>query len=89
MLTLYTDISVICVHIVLFLQRFSTFQVLLVNRAAPMHTKEETIAVLKQFDIGNKFSFLPVLPKASVLIPLFVKNGQLQTLMTLRSKEVT
>lgn len=54
-----------------------------------MHTKEETIAVLKQFDIGNKFSFLPVLPKASVLIPLFVKNGQLQTLMTLRSKEVT
>ncbi|XP_010755380.3 peroxisomal coenzyme A diphosphatase NUDT7 [Larimichthys crocea] len=53
-----------------------------------MHTKEETIAVLKHFDIGNKFSFLPVLPKASVLIPLFVKNGQLQTLMTLRSKEL-
>lgn len=54
-----------------------------------MHVKEETIAILKQFDIGQKFSDLPVLPKASVLIPLFVKKGELYTLMTLRSKEVT
>lgn len=54
-----------------------------------MHVKEETIAILKQFDIGNKFSDLPALPKASVLIPLFVKKGELYTLMTLRSKEVT
>ncbi|XP_044048861.1 peroxisomal coenzyme A diphosphatase NUDT7 isoform X1 [Siniperca chuatsi] len=53
-----------------------------------MHIKEETISILKQFDIGNKFSYLPVLPKASVLIPLFVKNGELHTLMTLRSKEL-
>lgn len=53
-----------------------------------MHIKEETIAILKQFDIGNKFSYLPVLPKASVLIPLFVKNGELHTLMTLRSEEL-
>lgn len=54
-----------------------------------MHTKEETIAILKQFDMGEKFPYLPGLPKASVLIPLFVKNGELYTLMTLRSKEVT
>lgn len=54
-----------------------------------MHVKDETIAILKQFDIGQKFSDLPVLPKASVLIPLFVKKGELYTLMTLRSKEVT
>lgn len=54
-----------------------------------MHIKEETIARLKQFDTGDKFSSLSVLPKASVLIPLFVKNGELCTLMTLRSQEVT
>ncbi|KAM9351915.1 peroxisomal coenzyme A diphosphatase NUDT7 [Symphorus nematophorus] len=53
-----------------------------------MHIKEETIAILKQFDVGNKFSHLPVRPKASVLIPLFVKSGELHTLMTLRSKEL-
>uniref|UniRef100_A0A4W6DSF2 Nudix (nucleoside diphosphate linked moiety X)-type motif 7 n=1 Tax=Lates calcarifer TaxID=8187 RepID=A0A4W6DSF2_LATCA len=53
-----------------------------------MDIKEETTAILKRFDIGNKFSNLPVLPKASVLIPLFVKNGELCTLMTLRSKEL-
>nr|XP_020470011.1 peroxisomal coenzyme A diphosphatase NUDT7 [Monopterus albus] len=53
-----------------------------------MHSKEETIAILKRFDTGNKFSSIPVLPKASVLIPLFVKNGQLHTMLTLRSKEL-
>lgn len=53
-----------------------------------MHIKEKTIATLKQFDIGKKFSYLPMLPKASVLIPLLVKNGELYTLMTLRSKEL-
>uniref|UniRef100_A0A3B5MZ25 Uncharacterized protein n=1 Tax=Xiphophorus couchianus TaxID=32473 RepID=A0A3B5MZ25_9TELE len=50
---------------------------------------EETVATLKRFDIGDKFSYLPVLPKASVLIPLFVRGGQLHTFLTLRSKEVT
>lgn len=54
-----------------------------------MNLKEETVATLKRFDIGEKFSYLPVLPKASVLIPLFVRGGQLHTLLTLRSKEVT
>lgn len=54
-----------------------------------MHIREATIAILKQFDMGDKLSFLPELPKASVLIPLFEKKGELYTLMTLRSKEVT
>lgn len=53
-----------------------------------MHIREDTIANLKPFDIGNKFSFLPEQPRASVLVPLFVKKGELYTLMTLRSKEV-
>ncbi|XP_056273590.1 peroxisomal coenzyme A diphosphatase NUDT7 isoform X2 [Pseudoliparis swirei] len=53
-----------------------------------MHIKEETTAILKQFDIGNKFASLPALRKASVLIPLMVKNGELCTLMTLRSQEL-
>ncbi|XP_037539402.1 peroxisomal coenzyme A diphosphatase NUDT7 [Nematolebias whitei] len=53
-----------------------------------MQSKEETVAILKQFDIGEKFSYLPVLPKASVLIPLFVRAGRLHTLMTLRSTKL-
>lgn len=53
-----------------------------------MHVKEEIIGILKQFDIGDKFSYLPVLPRASVLIPLFVRSGRLYTLLTLRSKEL-
>ncbi|XP_034443409.1 peroxisomal coenzyme A diphosphatase NUDT7 [Hippoglossus hippoglossus] len=53
-----------------------------------MQTKEEAVAVLKSFDIGDKFSDLPVLPRASVLIPLFVRDGELHTLMTLRSAEL-
>ncbi|AWP08608.1 putative peroxisomal coenzyme A diphosphatase NUDT7-like [Scophthalmus maximus] len=53
-----------------------------------MRTKEEAVAILKSFDIGNKFSYLPVLPKASVLIPLLVRSGRLHTLMTLRSSEL-
>lgn len=57
--------------------------------ATTMRLKEETVATLKQFDIGEKFSNLPVLPKASVLIPLFVRGGQLHTLLTLRSQQVT
>lgn len=54
-----------------------------------MDLREKTIATLKHFDSGNKFSEVPVLPKASVLIPLFLKNGKLYTLMTVRSTEVT
>lgn len=52
-----------------------------------MNIKERTIKILKQFDIGDRFSHLPV-PKAAVLIPLFVKGEELHTLMTLRSMEL-
>uniref|UniRef100_H3BWA0 Nudix (nucleoside diphosphate linked moiety X)-type motif 7 n=1 Tax=Tetraodon nigroviridis TaxID=99883 RepID=H3BWA0_TETNG len=52
-----------------------------------MHVKEAAIASLKRFDVGNKVG-LSTLPKASVLVPLFVKNGQLYTLMTLRSEKL-
>lgn len=65
-------------------QRFASSLIIL----AAMHIKEKTIATLKQFDIGDKLSFLPVLPKASVLISLFVRNGELYTWMTLRSKQL-
>lgn len=54
-----------------------------------MDKKDEVIANLKRFDIGSTFSYLPVLPKASVLIPLFVRQGELHVLMTLRSKQVS
>ncbi|XP_012735320.2 peroxisomal coenzyme A diphosphatase NUDT7 isoform X1 [Fundulus heteroclitus] len=53
-----------------------------------MLLKEEAVATLKRFDIGEKFSYLPALPKASVLIPLFVRAGRLHTLLTLRSQEL-
>uniref|UniRef100_A0A1A7YK62 Peroxisomal coenzyme A diphosphatase NUDT7 n=1 Tax=Iconisemion striatum TaxID=60296 RepID=A0A1A7YK62_9TELE len=53
-----------------------------------MQTKAEAIASLKQLDVGDKFSCLPVLPKASVLIPLFVRDGELHVLMTQRSQQL-
>lgn len=53
-----------------------------------MDTKYRTIATLKRYEIGSKFSYLPVLPKASVLIPLFVREEKLHVLMTLRSLEL-
>ncbi|KAJ0029244.1 hypothetical protein NQD34_004241 [Periophthalmus magnuspinnatus] len=52
-----------------------------------MNIKAQTIATLRQFDIGDKFAHLP-LRKAAVLIPLFVKGEELYTLMTLRSLEL-
>lgn len=53
-----------------------------------MHLKEETISILKQFDIKEKLTNIPDLPKASVLIPLFERRGELHTLFTIRSKEL-
>ncbi|XP_020312473.1 peroxisomal coenzyme A diphosphatase NUDT7 isoform X1 [Oncorhynchus kisutch] len=53
-----------------------------------MDLKEKTAAILKQYEVGSRFSYLPVLPKASVLIPLFVRDGEVHMLMTLRSQEV-
>ncbi|CAB1323085.1 unnamed protein product [Coregonus sp. 'balchen'] len=52
-----------------------------------MDLKEKTAAILKQYEVGSRFSYLPVLPKASVLIPLFVRDGEVHMLMTLRSQE--
>ncbi|XP_030622617.1 peroxisomal coenzyme A diphosphatase NUDT7 [Chanos chanos] len=53
-----------------------------------MDVKEKAIAALKHYEIGDKFSYLPTLPKASVLIPLFVKDGELRVLMTVRSMQL-
>ncbi|XP_041078257.1 peroxisomal coenzyme A diphosphatase NUDT7 [Polyodon spathula] len=53
-----------------------------------MDMKEKTNTILKRYDIGRKFSHLSSLPKASVLIPLFVRNGELHVLMTVRSVEL-
>ncbi|XP_037307015.1 peroxisomal coenzyme A diphosphatase NUDT7 [Pungitius pungitius] len=58
------------------------------SRLATMRVREETMAILKQHDVGNKIASQPALPKASVLIPLSVRNGQLCTLMTLRAREL-
>ncbi|KAM6936828.1 peroxisomal coenzyme A diphosphatase NUDT7 [Xenentodon cancila] len=52
-----------------------------------MHTKEETIATLKRFDVGQT-SHLPRRPKAAVLIPLLLRGGELFTLLTLRSPQL-
>nr|XP_015223737.1 PREDICTED: peroxisomal coenzyme A diphosphatase NUDT7 [Lepisosteus oculatus] len=50
-----------------------------------MNVKERIKTILKRFEIGNSFSYQSSKQKASVLIPLFVKNGELHVLMTVRS----
>ncbi|XP_077078629.1 peroxisomal coenzyme A diphosphatase NUDT7 [Siphateles boraxobius] len=51
-----------------------------------MDLKEKTIASLKKHASGDAFSRLPAaLPKASVLIPLLLRHGELHALMTVRS----
>ncbi|KAG8143982.1 hypothetical protein E2320_001113 [Naja naja] len=52
-----------------------------------MCIKEKAKLQLRKLDIGDKFSNLQ-LPKASVLIPLMVKDGKLCLLFTLRSTKV-
>ena len=54
-----------------------------------MDIKEKTITILKRYEIGSTYSYLQVLPKAAVLIPLFQRDGELQVLMTLRSLKVS
>ncbi|NWI66877.1 NUDT7 diphosphatase, partial [Todus mexicanus] len=49
--------------------------------------KEQARRRLREFDVGAKFSGLP-LPKASVLLPLVVRAGRLQLLLTLRSLQL-
>ncbi|XP_012683587.2 peroxisomal coenzyme A diphosphatase NUDT7 [Clupea harengus] len=50
-----------------------------------MEMRETAKIALKKYDTGDLFSFLPAMPKASVLIPVFVRGGELHVLMTLRS----
>lgn len=42
---------------------------------------------LREFDVGDKFSRLP-LPRAAVLLPLMVRGGRLHLLLTVRSMQV-
>ncbi|XP_060537566.1 peroxisomal coenzyme A diphosphatase NUDT7 [Pantherophis guttatus] len=52
-----------------------------------MSIKEKAKLQLRKFDIGDKFSNIE-LAKASVLIPLMVKDGKLCLLFTLRSMKL-
>ncbi|XP_075621765.1 peroxisomal coenzyme A diphosphatase NUDT7 [Balearica regulorum gibbericeps] len=49
--------------------------------------KERARLRLREFDVGDKFSRLP-LPKASVLLPLMVRAGKLHLLLTVRSMQL-
>lgn len=49
--------------------------------------KEEARRRLRELDVADKFSRLP-LPKASVLLPLVVRAGRLCLLLTLRAPQV-
>ncbi|XP_051884068.1 peroxisomal coenzyme A diphosphatase NUDT7 isoform X2 [Pristis pectinata] len=48
--------------------------------------KEKAKHALKLYDIGNKYSDL-TLPRASVLVPLLIKNEELHVLLTVRSMQ--
>lgn len=52
-----------------------------------MSLKDKTKLQLKKFDVGDKFSHLP-LAKASVLVPLMIRDGKLCVLFTVRSMKV-
>ncbi|XP_015472392.1 peroxisomal coenzyme A diphosphatase NUDT7-like [Parus major] len=47
---------------------------------------EEARRRLREFDVGDKFSRLP-LPRAAVLLPLTVREGRLHLLLTVRSMQ--
>ncbi|XP_030437742.1 peroxisomal coenzyme A diphosphatase NUDT7 isoform X6 [Gopherus evgoodei] len=49
--------------------------------------KDKAKISLRKYDVGNKFSHLP-LSKASVLMPLMVKDGKLYLLFTVRSMKI-
>lgn len=53
-----------------------------------MDMKETVKVALKKYDTGDQFSDLPVIQKASVLIPLFVRGEDLHVLMTLRASHL-
>ncbi|KAK7116973.1 hypothetical protein R3I94_022489 [Phoxinus phoxinus] len=55
-----------------------------------MDLKEKTIASLRKHASGDAFPRLPAaLPRASVLIPLLLRHGELHALMTVRSVHLT
>ncbi|XP_074769678.1 peroxisomal coenzyme A diphosphatase NUDT7 [Athene noctua] len=49
--------------------------------------KEKARLRLREFDVGDRFSRLP-LPKASVLLPLVMRGGRLHLLLTVRSMQL-
>ncbi|XP_005241479.1 peroxisomal coenzyme A diphosphatase NUDT7 [Falco peregrinus] len=49
--------------------------------------KESARRRLREFDVGDRFSRLP-LPKASVLLPLTVRAGKLHLLLTVRAMQL-
>ncbi|KAL7885613.1 hypothetical protein AOLI_G00059080 [Acnodon oligacanthus] len=53
-----------------------------------MDHKKEAIERLSKCTVGEEPLSFPALTKASVLIPLFVREGKLQVLMTVRSTEL-
>ncbi|XP_069758179.1 peroxisomal coenzyme A diphosphatase NUDT7 isoform X3 [Narcine bancroftii] len=57
------------------------------TRLARTSIKEKVKHALKPYDIGNKYSDL-TLPRASVLVPLLIKNEELHVLLTVRSMQL-
>ncbi|XP_033013065.1 peroxisomal coenzyme A diphosphatase NUDT7 [Lacerta agilis] len=57
------------------------------DKRGRISVKDKAILNLKKFDVGDRFSHI-TLPKASVLIPLMVKDGKLWVLFTVRSMKL-
>ncbi|XP_042294520.1 peroxisomal coenzyme A diphosphatase NUDT7 isoform X2 [Sceloporus undulatus] len=57
------------------------------NACSGMSVKDKAKLQLKKFDIGDRFSHFPG-GKASVLLPLMVKDGKLHLLFTVRSMKL-
>ncbi|XP_076877590.1 peroxisomal coenzyme A diphosphatase NUDT7 [Brachyhypopomus gauderio] len=53
-----------------------------------MDLKKRVIASLKKHDVGEEFSHIRSFTRASVLIPIFVRDGELYILLTVRSTEL-
>ncbi|KAK3564735.1 hypothetical protein QTP86_024873 [Hemibagrus guttatus] len=53
-----------------------------------MDVKAKVISSLRKHDIGDEFSYLSGFPKASVLIPLFLRKGRVHVVLTVRSTEL-
>lgn len=55
---------------------------------AVMDLKEKIRASLQKYKCDDDFNCLPALPKASVLIPLLLEDGQVRLLFNVRSLNV-